>query len=154
MLGICAAALLASLAAMPGTALAEGSRSLYPSGYGGSGAGRANLNLDDGQTYLGIIPARTFLYVYAQAGEHILVGSRNRTGAGVGEIQVFDPQDFGTRGNETIPGSADFTCTSGTDGLIADRDAELAGPNSADGSQTVPNGYTPCAYQAPVSGIY
>jgi hypothetical protein len=34
------------------------------------------------------------------------------------------------------------------------RAAELAGPNSADGSTTVPNGYNPCGYQAPVTGIY
>ncbi|HZP66698.1 MAG TPA: DUF11 domain-containing protein [Rudaea sp.] len=34
------------------------------------------------------------------------------------------------------------------------RTNELAGPNSADNSTTVPNGYAPCAYLAPVSGIY
>ncbi len=138
-------------------ALAEGSRSLYPSGYSGS---RANLDLEASQgRYANVVRRRTFLYVYARAGEYILLGSSNR-GDG-GDIKVYDPQSFGPPGDETIPGSADFSCASepgtysgGTYGEITSRDEELAGPNSADGTGTVTNGYTPCAYQAPETGIY
>ncbi|SDT96690.1 DUF11 domain-containing protein [Halopseudomonas salegens] len=153
-----------ALMGIAGAASAEGSRDLYPASYAGPGAGRANLNLSTlaSNRYLDIIPSRTFLYVYAEAGEVILLGSRNRTSGGVGAIEVFNPPGgqnpadlgFGTRADETVPGTADYTCDAGTTGLIPDRAAELAGPNSADGSATVPDGFTPCAYQAPQSGVY
>ncbi|MBI1285269.1 MAG: hypothetical protein GC183_13190 [Thiobacillus sp.] len=136
--------------------MAEGSRSLYPSGYEAAHTdeGRANLDLGGtGTVYLGVVPRRTFIYVYAQAGEHILVGSRNRTANNVGNINVYDPQSFGTKGYETIPGSADFVCSNATDGLIDTRAKELAGPRSANGSGN-PSGYVPCVYVAPSDGVY
>jgi hypothetical protein len=97
-------------------AWAEGSRSLYPSTYplGGS---RANLDLQPGQKYVGKVNRRTFLYVYAQAGEYILLGSRNRIanqdqqGSMQGVINIYSPQDFGTPGDETVPGAPAFTCS-------------------------------------------
>lgn len=138
------------------TAQAEGSRTLYPSTYGDSvtDEGRGNLDLGDINTvYLGVVPRRTFVYVYAQAGEHILTGSRNRTAANFGRIRIYDPQSFGEKGAETIPGSANFTCLSGTTGLISTRAEELAGPESVDGSGNAA-GYTPCVYVAPSTGIY
>ena len=136
-------------------ALAEGSRNLYPAGTEAiAGAGRGALDVSDPtQSYLNVVRRRGFIYVYAQAGERILLGSRNRTAAGVGIIQVYNPQDFGTRGAETLPGSASFTCTSGTDGLIATRAQELAGPRAVSGGGN-PGGYVPCVYVAPVTGIY
>ena len=146
--------LLAMLSAsMP--AAAEGSRTLYPATYEAAhtGEGRGNLDLDSSDTYAAVASRRTFLYVYAQAGENILVGSRNRTAAGVGEIRIYNPQNFGNRGNETIPGTASFTCTAGTTGLISTRAQELAGPNSITGNNN-PTGYTPCVYTAPSTGIY
>jgi len=146
----------ACLISASGPALAEGSRSLYPAGYEAahSDEGRANLDLaGTGTVYLGVVPRRTFIYVYAQAGEHILVGSRNRTANNVGRINVYAPQNFGTKGYETIPGTADFVCSNATDGLIDTRAKELAGPRSADGSGNL-SGYVPCVYVAPSDGIY
>lgn len=137
-------------------ALAEGSRSLYPAGYGAApntDAGRANLDLTGtGSVFLNVVPTRTFIYVYAKANEYILVGSRNRTAANAGSIRVFNPQSFGTKGFETIPATADFTCSIGTDGLIDTRAKELAGPQAISGGGN-PTGYVPCAYQAPARSL-
>lgn len=153
-------ALLACLSFASSFAGAEGSRTLYPSTYNASGS-RANLDVEGSLAtacssgsvcYAGVVRRNGFLYVYAQAGEYILLGSRSRSAGG--DIRVYDPQSFGTPGNETRPASADFTCSSAGGGFIADRNAELAGPNSADGTGVVTNGYTPCAYHAPVTGIY
>jgi uncharacterized repeat protein (TIGR01451 family) len=156
---------------------AEGSRNLYPSNYTTDPnnvlAGRGHLNLSgNAATYFGTIAPRTFLYVYAEAGEYILLGSRNRTADGTGPIRLYLPQDFQQKGAETIPGiagapgSADFTCDgTGSDnlavsgnssgrGLIATRDAELAGPRSVDGTVVPANSYTPCYYRVTSTGIH
>jgi hypothetical protein len=140
---------------LPPSALAEGSRNLYPSGAELiADAGRGNLDVSDpASAYLNVVRRRGFIYVYAQAGERILVGSRNRTADGIGIIQVYNPQDFGPRGAENLPASANFTCSSGTTGLIADRAQELAGPRAVSGGGN-PGGYVPCVYVAPVTGIY
>lgn len=184
----------------PGIAHAEGSRNLYPAGYEAfDGRTRAALRVDPDDLYLGAIPDTHFLYVYAEEGEYILVGSRNRidadnSGRGDRDIRIFNPQNFGTPGIE-IPWpdkepsfDVAFSCQSGTDpaaagvptgpgphvfddgiavngieGLIGPngassggnaRAAELAGPNSADGSASVVDGWRPCAYRAPVTGVY
>ncbi|SDD53722.1 DUF11 domain-containing protein [Aquimonas voraii] len=147
--------------ALPLVALAEGSRSLFPASYPAAGA-RAPMDLTNDNAYAGVARNRQFLYVYAQAGEFILLGSRNRSNGG--DIFVYNPQPFGARGLESIPASADFTCSSNSPpagsfggtgrGTIATRAAELAGPNSADGTVTAADGWLPCAYRAPVSGIY
>ncbi|MGA7298112.1 MAG: hypothetical protein WBW92_11465, partial [Rhodanobacteraceae bacterium] len=151
------------LALLTMTAWAEGSRSLYPASYPAGGF-RADLDLSNsGNLYAGVAARRQFLYVYAKAGEFILLGSSNR--ANGGDILVYDPQSFGTKADETVPGSADFSCSASTPptgsysgaglGTIAARANELAGPNSADNSVSVGvNGYAPCAYKAPVTGIY
>lgn len=141
--------------------MAEGSRTLYPATYPAAGF-RANLDLQSGSKYVGKISRRTFLYVYARAGEYILLGSSNRSSGG--DIRVYSPQDFGTPGDETIPATAAFQCASdappagsfggGGRGVIATRIEELAGPVSADGSAVVANGYSPCAYLAPADGLY
>lgn len=168
-----AGALIASILGMccvSGLALAEGSRNLYPASYpsGGTASGaRANLDLQPPQYYVNRVLRRGFIYVYAQQGEYILLGSSNiGTDAGYGgDVRVYNPQDFGIRGDESLPASADFSCTGGTAaagnhfsggnlGRFRSRAAELAGPNSADGTATVTNGYNPCGYQAPVTGIY
>ena len=148
---LCLLALLT--ASMP--VAAEGSRTLYPADYetAHTGEGRGNLDLNASDTYVSVASRRTFLYVYAQAGENILVGSRNRTAAGVGVINIYNPQSFGNRGAETIPGAASFSCTAGTTGLISTRAQELAGPRSTDGTGNLA-GYIPCVYAAPSTGIY
>jgi uncharacterized repeat protein (TIGR01451 family) len=143
---------------------AEGSRTMYPSTYNATGV-RASMELRNNGVYAGIVPARQFIYVYAQTGEYILLGSINRTNAaGTGEIKVYDPQvgDFGTKGNETIPVTASFNCSVAQAGsfggpslgIVSSRTAELAGPNSADSAVTVTNGWDPCAYKAPKTGVY
>ena len=143
-------------------AVAEGSRSLYPASYDAAGT-RANLDLQPGQRYMDRVIRRGFNYVYARAGEYITLGSSNL--ADGGDILVYNPQDFGIPGDETLPAAADFTCTGGsatggphysggTTGRITSRLAELAGPHSPDGTVTVPDGWTPCAYLAPADGIY
>ncbi len=153
-LGLLAVGGLAALICAP-AALAEGSRNLYPAGAELiADAGRGNLDVSDpGVSYLNVVRRRGFIYVYAEAGERILVGSRNRASAGEGIIQVYNPQDFGTRGAETLPATANFTCTSGTTGLIGDRAQELAGPRAVSGGGN-PAGYVPCVYVAPINGIY
>lgn len=150
----------------PDHAYPEGSRSLYPSAYPGGGS-RANLDFQPGQLYMGKVRRSGFLYVYAQAGEYILLGSRNRSDGG--DVFIYNPQDFGTPGNEiynaTTPGTPEFRCSTGstqpgthysggTLGTASTRVQELAGPNSADNTTVVSNGFAPCAYQAPVSGVY
>ena len=118
-------------------------------------------------SYLGKVTCSTFLYVYAQAGEYIVLGSRNR--ANGGDINVYNPQNFGVPGDEiynpTTQGTPDFTCSGGstqqgphyyggTTGRITSRAQELAGPKSADNSSGVTNAFTPCAYRVPSNGIY
>ncbi len=146
-------------------AYAEGSRSLYPSTYPAGGY-RANLDFQPGQFYVGKVHRRGFLYVYAETGEYILLGSRNRSATPpTGDIYIYNPQSFGIPGNETLPGTTDFSCSGGSTepgphyfgagtGLIDTRLKELAGPNSADNTVTVPNGFQPCAYRVPSTGIY
>jgi uncharacterized repeat protein (TIGR01451 family) len=93
----------------------------------------------------------TVLYVYAQAGETIQLGSSATTGTS--NILVYAP---GTNlEKQNFPGGAVFgtdifdcdTNAPGT-GVIATRAQELAGP--------LPNagGYNPCQFTAPASGIY
>jgi uncharacterized repeat protein (TIGR01451 family) len=141
-----------------GSALAEGSRTLYPANYqtANPDEGRGNLDLTStSNRYLGVVSRQTFLYVYAEAGEHILLGSSNRTAAGVGVVRVFGPQSFGQPGDETVPaaGTAVATCTAGTDGRIQTRAEELAGPRSVDGSGNLA-GYVPCVYPVATTGIH
>ncbi|WP_347252733.1 isopeptide-forming domain-containing fimbrial protein, partial [Dokdonella sp.] len=165
---------VAGLAAFSSQVAAEGSRNLHPSTYPASGA-RAVMDLSGGTTYGGVATSRQFLYVYAQAGEYILLGSRNRVadGATEGPIRLYGPRivgapvgsgGFGPKGNEGTPaalGTPAFICDgTGTGGngpgrgLIPTRAAELARPSSADGSVTAPDSWTPCYYVAPTTGVY
>ncbi|MEH6585255.1 MAG: hypothetical protein V7720_01795 [Halioglobus sp.] len=149
------------------SAFAEGSRDLYPATYptgNTQNAARANLDLQPGNRYLGRVNRRGFSYVYAQAGEYITLGSSN---VGFdGDILVYNPGDFGFKGDEVLPANEDFSCLNGTlaptgthysggiTGQIATRAQELAGPASPSGFMAGANTFTPCAYQAPVDGIY
>ncbi len=141
-------------------ALAEGSRDLYPAGYDPLGW-RAALDLQPGTVYVNRVRREGFHYVYAEQGEYITVASSNRNNNG--DIHIFNPQDFGARGDETIPGTVDFSCNSGTSeigthyfgagrGFITDRAAELAGPRAL--SVNAGSGYSACGYQVPETGIY
>lgn len=144
-------------------ARAEGSRNLFSSSTGF----RANLEWRT-NLYAGSITRRTLLKVYARQGEFILLGS-SAVGVNNGDIWLLNPGQVPATpiGQEPIPPSPAFRCsnqrsTTGNpnQGVIANRNQELAGPdtiaNPATGTAggSVPGGYTPCFYQAPVSGIY
>ena len=148
-------------------ASAEGSRSLYPSKATGN---RASLEWRT-SNYANLLTRRTLLKVYVNAGEYILLGSSTigvSSGSTSGNIQVYAPgRVTGPIGNEIIPASADFSCaaqrtTTGNpnQGRITSRESELAGPDTitnpsnATSGGVVPNGYVPCFYQAPSTGIY
>ncbi len=133
---------------------AEGSRSLYPANATGS---RASLDWRGPQAgrWLNLLQFRTFLKVYARAGEYIFLGS-SAVGVGNGDILVYNPGLVtGAVGAETAPANASFSCqtqrtNTGTlnQGQILTRAQELAGP------APTPGGYVPCFYQAPVTGVY
>ncbi|MCK9539302.1 hypothetical protein, partial [Dokdonella sp.] len=147
----CAGAALLLLASAG--AFAEGTRTLHPATGPGSTGNRGVMDLTTSAAFAGVARQRQFLYVFARSGEVILLGSRNRSNGG--DIFVYDPQSFGNKGDETIPGTASFTCsTQAGRGTIASRAQELAGPNSADGTATVTDGFNPCWYVAPVTGVY
>ena len=155
---IMGAALLLATAGV-GTAQAEGTRTLHPATGTGSTGNRGVMDATTTATAAaGVAYQRQFTYVYARAGEVILLGQRNRNNGG--DIFVYDPNPagFGGKGMETVPTTASFTCSTANQGTgsgyISGRAAELAGPNSADGTNTVPNGFTPCWYVAPVTGVY
>ncbi|MGQ0798792.1 MAG: hypothetical protein ACT4NL_01590, partial [Pseudomarimonas sp.] len=157
LLALASVGLLASLGGVS-QVHAEGSRSMFPSGILGA---RAPMDTRTDALYAGVVRNRTFVYVYAEANQYILVGSRNR--ANGGDIFIYNPQSFGTRGDETVPGAANYTCSAASAGanfggagrgIITTRASELAGPNSANNVATVASGWSPCAYQAPTTGIY
>jgi hypothetical protein len=82
--------LLAALAGLTSPVAAEGTRTLHPSGATGN---RGVMDSSDGTFFANVARGRQFLYVYAQAGEYILLGSRNRSNGG--DVFVYDPQAFG-----------------------------------------------------------
>jgi uncharacterized repeat protein (TIGR01451 family) len=152
---------------------AEGSRDLYPATATGSRAStewRVGANPATGR-YASLLIRRTLFRVYANAGESILLGS-SAMGTGLSDIVVFNPGRVALPsqgvivGDENVPiATPDFSCTAqrtalGVNlGLIADRNQELAGPNTIINPATgavgaVPNAYAPCYYVAPASGIY
>jgi uncharacterized repeat protein (TIGR01451 family) len=137
--------------------LADGSQNLYPAGATGS---RANTEWRTNSYGGGAITRRTLLHAYATAGEFLLVGS-SAMGQGTADILVWNPGLVtGTPGTETIPGTASFSCAAqrlssgiAAQGKITSRAEELAGPDTVPGGG-VTNGYTPCVYAAPSTGIY
>ena len=158
---------LASSGLLPaGVARAEGSRDLYRSGATGF---RANLEWRTSfygpptGSSAGFLLRRTFLQVYADAGEVILVGS-SAVGVGDGDVVLYRSDQVGVPpiGDETVPPSGDelFSCEaqraeSGDpdQGRITSRDQELAGPQAVTGGGN-PAGYVPCYYEVPAEDIY
>jgi uncharacterized repeat protein (TIGR01451 family) len=134
------------------SARAEGSRTLYPSN-APAGSSRANLEWRT-DTYGGLVLRRTLLKVYANQGEYILLGS-SAVGVGSGNIRVYNPNRVSDSiGSEIIPTTPDFQCTSQAGrGVISSRQQELSGPRAISGPGN-PNGYIPCYYQAPSTGVY
>ncbi|MEH2071115.1 MAG: lamin tail domain-containing protein [Nostoc sp.] len=134
------------------SAQAEGSRTLYPSSASASSS-RANLEWRT-DTYGGLVLRRTLLKVYANKDEYILLGS-SAVGVGSGDIRVYNPgRVTGSIGSETVPITPDFVCTSQAgSGVISTRQQELNGPRAISGGGN-PNGYIPCYYKAPSTGVY
>ena len=154
------AAALLSVGALIASAVnvfADGSQNLYPSAATGS---RANSEWRTGSYGAGAVTRRTLLHAYATTGESLLVGS-TAVGKGAADILIWDPELVtGTPGNEVIPGTASFSCAAQraishipTQGEITSRAEELAGPDTVP-SGGVTNGYMPCVYAAPSTGIY
>ncbi|MEH2076466.1 MAG: lamin tail domain-containing protein [Nostoc sp.] len=134
------------------SAQAEGSRTLYPSS-ATAGSSRANLEWRT-DTYGGLVLRRTLLKVYANKDEYILLGS-SAVGVNNGNVRVYNPgRVSGSIGSETVPNTPDFVCTSQAGrGVISTRQQELNGPRAISGGGN-PNGYIPCYYQAPSTGVY
>jgi hypothetical protein len=169
------ALILASGLALPAArvARAEGSRNLYPNGASGSRADHEWRTSSYGPTGPpdSTLRRRTLFKVFANQNEFILMGSSAVgivSGATVGNILVYNPGLVtGPVGKETVPGAASYDCNvqraatgNAAQGQITSRAAELAGPDTIINAATatpggaVPNGYVPCFYQAPVTGIY
>jgi hypothetical protein len=177
-LAACALLLLLALAAPLGAG-AEGSATLYP----GNTISAYRANIEWRTSVYGSADSpefnlyrRTLLKVYAEAGETLLLGSSAIDVPGTpddGDVRVFVPGAVtGPIGGEEIPALAPlasappgvfangFSCAAqraapgnGERGRIASRDQELAGPN-VENAQAPGQGYTPCTYRVPATGIY
>lgn len=134
-------------------AWAEGTPTMYPQGYfpGESGfdtshrdVGRAPMMLLDPtgtsngtpNKYVGVINKRTFLYVYAKAGEKIVAVASTSASSNTGNVgaTIYRPTlggNFGTKGGESPAGfntaSVTATAISGAN-AAARRTSELSGP--------------------------
>jgi len=154
-----------------GSALADGSRTLYPANAtcttnSAGGSCRANIEWRTnayGPVGGGAILRRTVFSLFVHAGEVIETGS-SAVGVGAGDILVFNPGVVTDTTAPTLPtvnpGVNGFTCShertvSGTagQGQITTRVQELAGPQAVTGGGN-PSGYIPCDYTAPATGIY
>ncbi len=134
------ATLLAPQTASPGSA--EGTRELLT-----NGGKRALTEFRNSKT-AGLY-RRTWLRVYAKAGETILMGSSGMD-VGSGDIWLWKPNVIADSQMATasIP-TPGFKCSSlNSKGYLNSRTKELAGP--------LPNagGYDPCTYTAPEAGVY
>lgn len=93
---------------------------------------------------------RTFLKVYANAGEIIKLGS-SAMGVGSGNIVVWNPGLITTYAQSqslTLPASSFQGTSQSGKGALNTRAKELAGPLPNSG------GYDPCTYTAPTTGVY
>jgi uncharacterized repeat protein (TIGR01451 family) len=164
-----AAATVAAFAS--GVAHAEGSAQLYPvnatcAPNSAGGSCRANIEWRTdayGPATGAQVRRRSYMQVYAQAGEVLETGS-SAVGVGAGDILIYDPGVVTDSNAEPLPaivtGSNGFRCSDqrvssgiAAQGRITSRAQELAGPQAADGSGNL-GGYVPCFYVAPMTGIY
>ncbi|WP_315097117.1 Ig-like domain-containing protein [uncultured Cellulomonas sp.] len=108
------------------------------------------------------IRRRTMFTVFARAGEQILTGSSS-VGTGSADVAVWNPGQITDTEAATLPAVVDvttgFSCAAhrpdptSLAGRLRTRTQELAGAQSADGTQNTA-GYVPCVYTAPVTGLY
>ncbi len=141
--------LLSSLLAPPttGRVRAEGTRDLLTNG------GKRALTEFRNTTTAGLY-RRTWLRVYARAGETILLGSSGMgvvSGSTSGDIWLWNPNLISDSQMPTasIPAPT-FKCSTSqpTKGKLTTRAQEQAGPQPNSG------GYDPCTYTAPEAGVY
>ena len=164
-----AAAVSAGISA--GIARAEGSAQLYPAtaacvSNASGGSCRANIEWRTssyGPATGAQVRRRTYLQVYAAAGEQLLMGS-SAVAVGAGDIVVYDPGVVTDTDADPLPpvttGVNGFRCSDqragsgiAAQGRITTRAQELAGAQAVSGGGN-PTGYVPCSYAAPVSGVY
>jgi hypothetical protein len=110
------------------------------------------------------IPRRTMFTVFAKAGERIMLGSSS-VGWDLADAVVWNPGQIADTMVMALPavvnGVNGFSCQAQRAanpsmtalGQIRTRAQELAGPRSADGAANT-DGYVPCVYDAPVTGLY
>jgi uncharacterized repeat protein (TIGR01451 family) len=157
--------------AAAGLARAEGSAQLYPADAtctSNASSGSCRANIEWRTSAYGPAPGaqvrrRTFLQVYAAAGEVLVMGS-SAVGVGAGDILVYKPGVVTDTDAQPLPtvttGTNGFRCSDqrlatgiAAQGRITTRAQELLGAQAVSGGGN-PTGYVPCSYDAPVSGIY
>ncbi len=140
------------------TALAAGSANLWPNPPAGN---RANSEWRTDSYGAGLLTRRTLIKAFMNAGEVVLLGS-SAISQGTSDILVWNPGLVtGPIGSESVAAAPSFSCqtqrTAGgappNQGMITTRAEELAGPDTIP-TGSVTNGYVPCFYQAPSTGIY
>jgi uncharacterized repeat protein (TIGR01451 family) len=150
--GICL--VFAGLLLSSPSALAAGSRDLWPNGASGN---RANTEWRTASYGGGALTRRTLIKAFMNAGEVVFLGS-TAIGQGTSDILVYNPgRVTGPIGTETVPAAAtaNFSCNAvrvGAQGQITNRTQELTGPDTVPSS--IANSYLPCVYPAPVTGVY
>lgn len=159
----CLALLLGGYSLFIWPAKAEGSRTLYPAGIEGH---RANIEWRT-SFYGNFLRRRTLFQLYVEEDEVVLLGS-SAVAVDQGDILIYRPGRIsGPVGDETIPNTPDFSCVdqrsqtqNPNQGRITSREQELAGPDTITDTVTaapgndVANGYVPCFYTAPETGIF
>ena len=119
------------------TAWADGSKDLYPSGKTGV---RAYLRAHNAANANWPFANYGTHYVYAVAGETITLASSVQGNGGTSRIRLYAPD-----GSEIVSNT--------TDGLISNRNAELAGPRLV-GEPAGGNKYLPIYYTVTTTGLY
>jgi uncharacterized repeat protein (TIGR01451 family) len=157
--------------AVAGLARAEGSAQLYPvdascTSNASGGSCRANIEWRTssyGPATGAQVRRRTYLQVYASAGEVLVMGS-SAVGVGAGDILIYNPGVVTDVDAQPLPsvttGVNGFRCSdqrtssgNAAQGRITSRALEIAGAQAVSGGGN-PSGYIPCSYVAPTSGLY
>lgn len=131
------------------SALADGSKDIYPAGAQG---GRAFLRASESVSPAFPFPSLGTHYVYAEAGERIALASSAQAYGSTNQTRDWNRNNIRLYG----PGGQQITLETGsntnTPGLIRGRSQELAGPQLP--GQTGEGRYVPIYHTAAESGIY
>ena len=146
-----------------GNLWADGSKDLYPDGAQG---GRAYLRASTTESAAFPFPNLGTHYVYAEAGEVIMLASSAQGFGGTGSTTTIRNNRYTNRNNIRLyaPNGNEISLEVGTTsnntgnnvlGNIGSRDQELAGPNLIGGGNLGTTGtYKPIRYIAQTTGIY